>query len=233
MQTPDTPGADGLDVSPKPQYVPGVLPPRSFSDDELVWTAEEREALDTYRAQYPTPDGAVMKALWLAQRKFGWLPPEVMRLVADTLGIPYAKVYGVATFYTQYFKEEKGRFVLDVCTCFSCQVCGGYDILHYLEEKLGVTKGGTTADGLFTVQEAECLGACGSAPMLQVTNGPYVHNLTREKVDALVDALVDGKDLPFESVTLPQDEAELGGNRRTDAEAVETYQTPPPSEHLH
>ena len=176
---------------------------------------------------------AVMKALWLAQRKFGWLPPEVMHLVADTLGIPYAKVYGVATFYTQYFKEEQGRFVLDVCTCFSCQVCGGYDMLHYLEEKLGVTKGETTEDGLFTVQEAECLGACGSAPMLQVTNGPYVHNLTTEKLDAMVDALRAGESLPFESVTLPQDEAELGGNRRSDAEAVTTYQTPPVSGTVH
>ena len=228
--TPTSPGAAGSNVSPKPQYVPGETPERTFSDDELVWTENEQAALDTYRAQYPTADGAVMKGLWLAQRKFGWLPPEVMKLVAETLGIPYAKVYGVATFYTQYFKEEKGRFVFDVCTCFSCQVCGGYDILHYLEEKLGVEKGETTDDGMFTVQEAECLGACGSAPMLQVTNGPYVHNLTKEKVDTMLDALRAGKDLPFESVTLPQDEDELGGNRRTDTEAVTTYQTPPTSE---
>ena len=233
MLTPDTPGADGLDVSPKPQYVPGEAPPRTFSDDELVWTDEEKAKLDAYVQQYPTADGAVMKGLWLAQRKFGWLPPEVIQLVADTLGLPYAKVYGVATFYTQYFKEDKGKFVLDVCTCFACQVCGGYDMLHYLEETLGVTKGGTTPDGLFTVQEAECLGACGSAPMLQVTNGPYVHNLTTEKVDAMVAALRAGQDLPFESVTLPQDEAEVGGNRRTAAEAVTTYQTPPVSDTVH
>ncbi len=228
--TPDTPGPF---VSPTPQYVPGETPARTFSDDELVWTDEEQAQLDTFKAQYPTADAAVMKGLWLAQRKFGWLPPEVLRLVADSLGIPYAKVYGVATFYTQYFKEDKGAFVLDVCTCFSCQVCGGYDMLHYLEEKLGVPKGVTTEDGLFTIQEAECLGACGSAPMLQVTNGAYVHNLTKEKIDRLVDALRGGQELPFESVTLPQDEAELGGNRRTDAEAVETYQTPPVSDSVH
>jgi NADH-quinone oxidoreductase subunit E len=228
--TPETPGPF---ASPKPQYLPGEKPERTFSDDELVWTDDETAKIEAFRAQYPTPDGAVMKTLWLAQRKFGWLPPEVMKLVADTLGIPYAKVYGVATFYTQYFKEEKGTFVLDVCTCFSCQVCGGYDMLHYLEDKLGVVKGGTSEDGLFTVQEAECLGACGSAPMLQVTNGPYVHNLTREKVDTLVDALREGKDVPFESVTLPQDEDEMGGNRRSDAEAVTTYQTPPVSNTIH
>jgi NADH-quinone oxidoreductase subunit E len=112
-------------------------------------------------------------------------------------------------------------------------VCGGYDILHYLEDSLGVKSGGTTEDGLFTVQEAECLGACGSAPMLQVTNGPYVHNLTTEKVDTMLDALRSGKTLPFESVTLPQDESDLGGNRRTDTEAVEAYQTPPVSKTIH
>jgi NADH-quinone oxidoreductase subunit E len=213
--------------------VPGEAPARVIADADLVWTDDETAQIETFRKQYPTPDGAVMKTLWLAQKKWRWLPPEVMRLVADTLGIPYAKVYGVATFYTQYFKEEKGTFVFDVCTCFSCQVCGGYDMLHYLEDKLGVAKGGTTEDGMFTVQEAECLGACGSAPMLQVTNGPYVHNLTEAKIDALVEALREGNDLPFESVTLPQDETDLGGNRRTDAEAVETYQTPPVSKTIH
>ena len=228
--TPDTPGPF---ASPSPAYPPGEAVERTFSDDELVWSSDEQAKIDGYRAQYPTPDGAVMKTLWLAQLKFGWLPPEVVRLVADTLGVPYAKVYGVATFYTMYFKEKKGKYVFDVCTCFSCQVCGGYDILHYLEEQLGVVKGGTTEDGLFTVQEAECLGACGSAPMLQVTNGPYVHNLTRAKVDEMLAALREGRDLPFESVTLPQDEAELGGNRRTDAEAVTAYDTPPVSETIH
>ena len=142
-------------------------------------------------------------------------------------------MWGVATFYTQYFKEQKGRYVLDVCTCFSCQVCGGYDILHYLEEQLGIAAGQTTPDGLFTIQEAECLGACGSAPMLQVTNGPYVHNLTPAKCDRLLAGLRSGEMPGFESVTLPQDETDLGGNRRSDAEAVTTYQTPPVSETLH
>lgn len=195
--------------------------------DELVFTDAEKLQIAHWVSQYPTADGAIMRALWLAQEKFGFLPPEVIRLTADEVGIPYAQAYGVATFYTQYFKEKKGAYVLDVCTCFSCQVCGGYDILHYLEQKLGIHKSETTDDGLFTVQEVECLGACGSAPMLQVSNGPFVHNLTPEKVDALLDSLREGNLPPFVSVTLPQDEDELGGNRRTDAEAVEPYQTPP------
>lgn len=219
-----------MDVSPKPRYLPGQEPERHFTDADLVWTDDERGTIDKWVAQYPTADGAVMKVLWLAQEKYGWLPPEVLRLVADTLELPFSRVHGVATFYTQYYKEKMGRYVLDVCTCFSCQLCGGYDILHYLEEQLGITKGETTEDGLFSIQEVECLGTCGSAPMLQVTNGPYVHNLTPEKCDRLLESLRGGTLPPFVSVTLPQDEADLGGNRRSDAEATEPYVTPPVSE---
>ncbi|MDX1547746.1 MAG: NAD(P)H-dependent oxidoreductase subunit E, partial [Rhodothermales bacterium] len=155
-------------VVPLPEQDPAPQIPK----EELVFTDEEKRLIARFVDQYPTADGAVMKALWLAQEKFGFLPPEVVQLVADEVGMPYAKAYGVATFYTQYYKQRMGTYVLDVCTCFSCQVCGGYDVLHYLEEKLGIHKGETTEDGLFSIQEVECLGACGSAPMLQVTNGP-------------------------------------------------------------
>lgn len=208
-------------VVPLPDAAPQVDPA------SLVFTAEEKQLIDRFRAQYPTAQGAVMKTLWLAQEKFGFLPPEVIELVARELDVPYSVVYGVATFYTQYFKQKKGKFVLDVCTCFSCQVCGGYDMLRYLEEKLGIHEGETTPDGLFTIQQAECLGACGSAPVLQVTNGTYVHNLTREKVDQLLDDLAAGKVPAFTSITLPQDEDEMGGNRRTDAPRAESSVTPP------
>ena len=187
-----------------------------FSSAELVFTTAEKKTIAAYKEQYQEPEGAVMRALWLAQEKFGFLPPEVIRLVADELGIAYAQAYGVATFYTQYFKEKKGTYVLDVCTCFSCQVCGGYDMLHYLEEKLGIKKGETTDDGLFTVQEAECLGACGSAPMLQVTNGTYAHQSDRRETGRPDIAVCAKAKCPeFVSVTLPQDEDEMGGNRRT------------------
>jgi NADH-quinone oxidoreductase subunit E len=210
--------------------LPEQQPEQQIPDEELVWTDEEQERIEARKAKYPDPKSAIMDVLWMAQEKYGYLPPEAIRLCADTLDMDYARAYGVATFYTQYYKEEKGKFVLDVCTCFSCQMMGGYDILHYLEEKLGIHKGETTDDGMFTVEEVECLGCCGSAPMMQVTNGPYVHNLTQDKVDALLDDLKDGKMPPFVSVTLPQDEDEMGGNRRSDVEATETYQTPPRSE---
>lgn len=209
--------------------LPDMNPEPQFSEEELVFSDEEMKLIERYRAQYPAPQGAVMKVLWLAQEKFGFLAPEVIRLSADTLGLPYALVYGVATFYTQYYKDKTGKYVLDVCTCYTCQLCGGYDMLHYIEETLGIKEGETTDDGLFSVRQAECLGACGSAPMLQVTNGPYVHNLSREKVDTLLGDLRAGKMPPFVSITLPQDADEMGGNRRADAEAVEEALTPPVS----
>ncbi|MCY4234018.1 MAG: NAD(P)H-dependent oxidoreductase subunit E [Bacteroidetes bacterium] len=209
--------------------LPDSNPTPHFSDDELKFTDDEKVKISHWVSQYPTSDGAVMWTLWLAQEKFGFLPPEVLQLVATELALPYAQVYGVATFYTQYFKEKKGKVVLDVCTCFSCQFTGGYDVLAYLEEKLEVKRGHTSKCGRYTLQEAECLGACGSAPMMQVNNGPYAHHLTPDKIDELLKAMELGQPLPFVSITLPQDEDEMGGNRRTDADAVEQYATPPRS----
>lgn len=200
--------------------------------EQLVFTDEEKKQISTWIGYYPTADGAIMRTLWLAQEKFSFLPPEVIRLAAEAVGMPYAKAYGVATFYTQYFKKKKGKYVLDICTCFACQVCGGYDMLHYLEDKLGTHAGQTTEDGLITLQEAECLGACGLAPVLQVTNRRYVMNLTKEKIDALIDALEKDREPFFTSVTLPQDEDDLGGNRRTDVQTISTYTTPPVAETL-
>lgn len=166
-----------------------------FSKDDL-------DQIETIKAKYPEVKPATLPVLWLAQKKFGHVEPEVQKLVAQTLGLPDAHVHGVAEFYTQYYKEEKGTYVLDVCTCLSCQVCGGYETLHYLEEKLGIRAGETTDDGQFTLQEVECLGACGYAPMMQVTNGVYVNHLTPEKIDSVLDGLKRGELPAFESMSM-------------------------------
>lgn len=171
---------------------------------ELSFTEEELKEIDKIKAKFPTAKAATLQVLWFAQRKYGHVEPEVQNLVAETLDLPKSHVHGVASFYTQYYKEEKGKFVLDVCTCLSCQLCGGYDILHHLEDELGIKAGETTDDGMFSIQEVECLGACGYAPMLQVTNGVYVNNLTKEKVDNLIDNLKNGKMPEFESMAMPQ-----------------------------
>ncbi|MEX0661214.1 MAG: NAD(P)H-dependent oxidoreductase subunit E [Balneolaceae bacterium] len=167
------------------------------------FTKEDLEEIETIKAKYPEVMPATLPVLWVAQRRFGHVEPEVQRLVAHTLDLPEAHVHGVATFYTQYYKEKKGKHVLDVCTCLSCQLCGGYDILEHLENKLGIKAGETTEDGMFTIEEVECLGACGYAPMLQVTNDQYVNNLTPEKVDELVDSLKEGKTPEYDQIGMP------------------------------
>jgi NADH-quinone oxidoreductase E subunit len=168
------------------------------------FTKEELAEIDKLVAKYPNPQPAVMPVLWMAQDKFGHVEVDVQRLVAKTLDLPESHVHGVATFYTQYYKERKGKYVLDVCTSFSCQLCGGYDILHYLEDKLGIKAGETTPDGKFSIQSVECLGACGHAPMLQITNDVYVNNLTPEKVDGLITDLKNDKVPDFEPIPLVQ-----------------------------
>ncbi|MDG5766451.1 NAD(P)H-dependent oxidoreductase subunit E [Balneolales bacterium ANBcel1] len=155
-------------------------------------------------AKYPEKQAAVLPVLWYAQDKFGHTDPDVQELVARTLDIPEAHIHGVVTFYTQFYEKPMGKHVLDVCTCLSCQVCGGYDMLHYLEEKLGIKAGETTADGKFSIQSVECLGACGYAPMLQVTNDKYVNHLTREKLDKLIEELNNDQQPRFESNKMPQ-----------------------------
>ena len=167
------------------------------------FTKEDLEQIERIKAKYPEVMPATLPVLWIAQNRFGHVEPEVQRLVAETLGLPEAHVHGVASFYTQYYKEKQGKYVLDVCTCLSCQLCGGYDILEHLEKTLGIKKGETTGDGMFTLNEVECLGACGYAPMLQITNDKYVNNLTTEKVDKLVELLKQDKLPAYEQIEMP------------------------------
>lgn len=166
------------------------------------FTKEELDQIQEIISRYPEVKPATLPVLWIAQKKFGHVEPAVQKLVASTLGLPESHVHGVAEFYTQYYKEKQGKFVLDVCTCLTCQVCGGYDILHYLEEKLDIRQGETTEDGMFTIQQVECLGACGYAPMMQITNGVYVNHLTEDKIDKVINGLKSGKMPEFESMKM-------------------------------
>ncbi|MEO1022307.1 MAG: NAD(P)H-dependent oxidoreductase subunit E [Bacteroidota bacterium] len=173
----------------------------SFTDDDL-------KEIEQIKAKFPEVMPATLPTLWVAQRRFGHVEPPVQRLVAQTLDLPESHVHGVATFYTQYYKERMGKYVLDVCTTTSCQLCGGYEMLHYLEDKLGIKAGETTEDGMFSIQSVECLGACGYAPMMQITNDVHVNNLTFEKLDKIIDDLKNDRLPEHESVAMPllQDE---------------------------
>jgi NADH-quinone oxidoreductase subunit E len=142
-------------------------------------------------AHYPEGQqkSALLPILHMAQEELGGhLSVDVMDYVASLLGIQPIEVYEVATFYTMFHLEKTGRYVIEVCRTNPCAMCGGEDITRYLMESLGINVGETTADGLFTLKESECMGACGYAPVVQV-NSSFREQMTREKVDLLLEEL--------------------------------------------
>lgn len=130
---------------------------------------------------------ALLRVLHIAQAHFGWLSVDVMDYVARLLHIQPIEVYEVATFYSMYDTLQVGKVKLEVCRTGPCMIEGAESIVNYIEKKLGIKDGETTADGIFTLKTVECLGACGYAPMLQAGEKFHEH-LTEEKVDALIEA---------------------------------------------
>jgi len=153
----------------------------SFNEEKL---AKANEII----ARYPEgrQKSALMPLLHLAQEEWGWLSAETMDYVAGLLQLEPIEVYEVATFYTMYNLKPVGSYVFEVCHTGPCMLRGSDDILAYIKEKLNIKVGETTADGLFTLKTAECLGACGYAPMMQLGKH-YREHLTREKVDAIIE----------------------------------------------
>ena len=146
---------------------------------------------DRELAKYPADQrvSAVMACLTIVQQERGWISAETEKEVADYIGMPAIAVHEVMTFYNMYNQQPVGQFKLNVCTNLPCQLRDGQQALHYLCEKLGVEKGGTTPDGLFTVQESECLGACADAPVALVNDRQMVSYMSNQRLDELVSAL--------------------------------------------
>ena len=166
----------------------------------FAFTPENMEKARTIIARYPEgrQASAVMGLLDLAQRQVGaetntqgWLPVPVIEYVAAQLGMPYMRAYEVATFYTMYNMAPVGKFHVQVCGTTPCMLRGSDDVLAACKSK-GLVKGGTTPDGLFTLNEVECLGACANAPMVQINDDNF-EDLTFDSTVALLDALAAGK----------------------------------------
>jgi len=142
-------------------------------------------------AKYPADQkqSAVMACLAIGQQELGYVSVEVEQDIADFLGMPVMAVHEVATFYNMYNQNPVGKFKLNVCTNLPCQLRDGVDTLKYLEKKLGVSMGQTTPDGVFTLQQSECLGACADAPVLLVNDRSMCSFMSTEKIDQLIDGL--------------------------------------------
>jgi NADH-quinone oxidoreductase subunit E len=154
-------------------------------------SAEARARIDREVRKYPADQkqSAVMAALAIAQDEHGWVSPEVIEAVAAVLEMPPIAVHEVATFYNMYDTRPVGKFKLAICTCLPCALRDGAKAGEYLKERLGITYGETTADGLFTLKESECQGACGDAPVLLVNNKRMCSFMDNAKLDALIDEL--------------------------------------------
>lgn len=148
-------------------------------------SADSLAQIDHEVAKYP-PDqkrSATMSALRIAQVEKGWLSTDTIKFVADYLGLAPMAVHEVATFYNMYDRKPIGKYKLTVCTNLPCALSGGADSGEYLQKKLGIGYGDTTADGKFTLVEGECMGACGYAPVMLLNNHSMCKHMTPDAID--------------------------------------------------
>jgi NADH-quinone oxidoreductase subunit E len=142
--------------------------------------------------RFPRPKSALIPLLHLAQEQDGYVSNDAMAHIAELVNVTSAEVYGTATFYEMFKFEPIGRYCINVCTNISCQLVGGWELLEHAEEHLGIKAGSTTSDGLFTIEDVECIAACTEAPALSV-NYRYRYKVTPEGFDQLVDDLREGR----------------------------------------
>ena len=142
--------------------------------------------------RYPVPKSALIPLLHLAQEQDGYVAEDAMEHIAELIGCTPAEVLGTCSFYEMLKREPVGQYVVNVCTNISCLLLGGEQLLHHLEQKLGVRAGSTTPDGVFTLEDVECIAACTEAPCLQV-NYRYFHRVTNAEADRLIDDLRAGR----------------------------------------
>ncbi len=138
--------------------------------------------------RYPKRKSAILPALTVAYYQLGHLNDDIYEEISKIIEIPTLDIAEAASFYTMFPKEPVGKYLIQVCHNISCALLGADSLISYLEEKLEIKKGVTTADGLFTLISVECLGSCTTAPMMQI-NDKYYEDLTREKVDTILDEL--------------------------------------------
>ncbi len=173
------------DLKPDNPYAPDRFPD---PNKHVEFPEEAKKRFDWILTRYPTKEAALLPTLHLAQELWGYISPEVVHYVGGLLDLSPATVFGVVSFYDMYDQKPVGKYRLRVCTNLSCMVSNAYDIYEHLCDRLDVNPHETTKDGLYTVLEVECLGSCGTAPVVQVNND-YHENMSVEKMDKLLERL--------------------------------------------
>jgi NADH-quinone oxidoreductase E subunit len=147
---------------------------------------QAKQRMRDLASRYPIARSAVMPALYIAQQEEGYITQTALEAVAEAIGMTADDVESVATFYTMYYQHPPGKKVIKVCTSISCYLRNCDALVNHLEQRLGIKRGETTADGNYTLMTAECLASCGTAPVLQI-NDEFVENVTLDMADALLD----------------------------------------------
>lgn len=156
------------------------------------FTAENTILAREIIARYPLPKSALIPLLHLAQEQDGHVTEDAMVHIAELVGVTPAEVIGTCSFYEMFKREPVGDYLINVCTNIACMLVGGEELLHHLEERLEIRPGATTADGMFTLEDVECIAACTEAPCLTV-NYRYFHQVTNDDADKLIDDLRAGR----------------------------------------
>lgn len=154
----------------------------------MILTEESIREIREKMVRYPQRKSAILPALTVAYFQMGHLSNEIYEEISKIINVPLGEIAEAASFYTMFPKEPVGKYLIQVCHNISCALLGADSLIGYLEEKLEIKKGETTADGLFTLISVECLGSCTAAPVMQI-NDKYYENLTRDKVDKVLDEL--------------------------------------------
>ena len=155
---------------------------------EFKFTKENLDRIEQETKKYPVRKPAVMAAIYIAQEQNGFITFDVMQEIAKVLGITAEEVLGVVTFYTMFHQKQMGKYHIQVCTNVSCMLRGGYEIWNQVKDKFGIDHMGVTEDQNFSLEEVECMGSCGSAPMIAI-NEDFYENLSKEKVEQLLESL--------------------------------------------
>ena len=155
---------------------------------EIKFTAEELNEIENIKSKYPTTEAIIMPILWLAQNKFGYISDEVIIYLSELLNIFASKIEGVVSFYTMFHRKPVGKYHIQVCTNVSCMVKDGVKLFNYISDKYNIKNMETTLDGMFSLEEVECMGACGGAPMIAI-NEDYYENIDIVQLDAILTKL--------------------------------------------
>lgn len=150
-----------------------------------MFSEAAKKELQEIRLRYPNARAALLPALYVAQREYGWLSPDAYEAVSDLLGVPQAIARGVGSFYAMYKHKPAGRNIIQLCTNVSCMILGAERLVDFLKNKYGLEPGGTTMDERFSLVIMECIGACGTAPAMLV-NDDFYENLTEKYIEEIL-----------------------------------------------